>query len=199
MDGIAKRSIFTGLIFIAVIISIGFFTSHVQTTTVECEAWKDNLTEYMSSSGQFGIQYPDTTGWQFGGDAIIRTTDESPCSKFELRFSSLGPVPFNNLKVLTNIDLKETVSFASDALVEPLNLSKYVIDGEPMASYTYKDLTYEGQTKDFVERGFTIHDGELYSLVFTYSLGFRNDYRSEPDPEALEIKDYILSSIRWLK
>lgn len=75
--------------------------------------------------------------------------------------------------------------------VEPINTSKYVINGEQSASYLYAincpDLTYAEQSI------VTTHNGVFYDFEF----GAGGDIFD--NPEMAQIREHMINSIRWLK
>ena len=118
-------------------------------------------------------------------------------------FADAPPTTTSNIRVLTNLAIKEVIGgFDSDyekRLIESANVTKYGIGGEKAGAFTYvldsKDYT-DGETTttpvSAIEVVTTIHDGKSY--IFSFFASPENF----DNPTLTEIRQHMFNSIKWL-
>jgi hypothetical protein len=123
--------------------------------------------------------------------------------RFIITISNKGAPFINNTKVLANTLLKNCMGKGGCESIEPTITSKYIIDGEDASSFKIFDI----HDIEVIE---TIHDGVHYEIKTKYndSVPPSLDFTKDPSADNMErqehrkqyelMKNYLLSSIRWL-
>jgi hypothetical protein len=152
-------------------------------------------------TGKFSIEYP--LSWT----VRERSRFDEPNAVNLSLFNAEDVLPRWDISyhTLSNKTLAEIVNYFFNArpqlgkpstytirVVEPINLTKYVVDGEPAGNYIYgirsnvSDLNVGEQTV------ITIHNNTAYLLTFE-SLADEFD-----SPVTTQIREHMINSIRWI-
>ena len=174
------------------------FTSAQQQATT----WKT----YSNSKFGFSIDYPSewiikekTNRFETGVDLTIQSSNILTPTTSEFTFNGGKPAPSDDISFLTDFGKRQLVDnyFSIDSenrLVEDVNTSKYIIDGEKAGSFTYSSI--DKRTNEAlvgVEDVTTIHNGNFY--IFQYLTNVK--YFDNPLNSA--IRQHMFNSIKWLK
>jgi hypothetical protein len=165
--------------------------------------WKN----YSNNEFGFRIEYPSDwivkekqNRFEPGIKLIIRSTENPSSSIYsDFAFGGSGPISSSDVATLTEDEKKQTIDNNLDInderhLVEDVNTSKYIIDGERAGSFTYGDLNKgAGVPLLGVESINTIHNGNYY--VF----GFASNAKHFDDTQASAIRTHMLNSFKWLR
>jgi hypothetical protein len=153
---------------------------------------------FVSKAGKFSIDYPKS--WTIKEknrfdepDAVNLTIYKEGGTFAEWR------ITFGQ----SNISVPEVVQLMYDRdpgnkfitrNVEPINLTKYTIDGEAAATYisAYKSISPEYDIPIGAQVVVTKHNGTIYAFQFA---SFSDEFDS---PELTNIREHMLESIRWL-
>jgi hypothetical protein len=170
---------------------------------------------FVSKAGKFSIDYPGS--WtvkeknRFDEPNTVNVSIFNAEEEFSLPrwdISYLGPIGSNtSLAEIVNYFFNDRPQRGDPSLhptirvIEPINLTKYVIDGESAGSYIYgiryntSDLKVGEQTvilKVGEQTVITIHNNTAYTLVF-------NSLADEFDsPVTTQIREHMINSVRWI-
>jgi len=175
---------------------------------------------FVSKAGKFSIDYP--ISWTVSERSRFDEPNTVNLSIFNaekfaslprwdisyLQFnSSLNSLDWRSLNTLVNSIFEARPQQGNPSLhptirvIEPINLTKYVVDGEPAGSYIHA-IRYNtsglnvGEQTVILNVGeqtvITIHNNTAYTLVF-------NSLADEFDsPELTKIREHMIESMRWL-
>jgi hypothetical protein len=168
-----------------------FQISLAQTPTTTTTQWK------TIRNAAFGISFELPNNWtnikqmQSKEVMTLLTVDPKQTQAF-----SASVVLSNQSKALATVEqfsknaVNKTSSSPSFKMIQPLDFSKYTINGEKAGIYVYTNKLTSHITES--QALLTIHNGKHY--LFIYS-GFPPQFDS---PEQKAIRDHILKSIRFL-
>jgi PsbP-like protein len=165
---------------------------------------------YANDKFGFSVEYPlswiiseKENRFESGADLTIESPEIGTPDYGQFTFVGPTPSPTNNIIVLTNLGIKETIG-AYDIdyerrLIEDANMTKYEIDGEKAGAFTYvMDSTefIDGETittpVTAIEFVTTIHDGKSYFFSFLAGTG------NFDNPTLTQIREHMFGSIKWL-
>ena len=176
--------------------------------------------KFVSTNGKFSIEYP--LSWTVRERSrfdepntvnlsIYNAQDEFTLPRLDISYyqfnSSLNPLDWRSLHTLVNSIFEDRPQQGNPSLhptirvIEPINLTKYVVDGEPAGSYIY-GIRYNtsglnaGEQTVILNAGeqtvTTIHNNTAYTLIF-------NSLADEFDsPVTTQIREHMINSIRWI-
>ncbi len=182
-------------------LSQSYPNSHAQ-----LESTTANQTEFTSyNNTEFGISFDYPSNWEVSEktnkfDTATPDVKVTSPDNFMNSFSFLNHYETSN-ESLASIGLKETAESYADAfianpgsiLIEGVNDSEYLIDGNPTATFLFTDPgNMYGSDKDIGNQFFMVgYDDKLYAM------GYKNTVDNFDSPQSQEIMGRIISSFRF--
>ncbi len=218
-----KNYIVTGILFAILIMVIGYYPQLLLDKFTTVYSQQGNTSELsLSISGQqqniswktysndkfgFSVEYPSnwiiqekTNRFEPGVSLTIKSNEDPTSSLYgQFIFTGSGPSPFSDITINTELGKKRIIDNNFDInynrqLVEDVNISKYIIDGEKAGSFTYGDSS---KATNFALSGSevvnTIHNGNYY--IFQFSSKAQNF----DDSQNTAIRTHMFNSIKWLR
>jgi hypothetical protein len=162
---------------------------------------------YSNSKFGFSIEYPlswvikeKTNRFEPGLDLEIKFSgDPSNSSYGKFTFNGGKPTLIDDIATVTELGKKQSLDNNfyvnyEPHLVEDVNISKYVIDGEKSGSFTYSTSTigsdYASLGSEIVD---TIHNGDLYIFQYIANANHFDDIQNTA------IRTHMFNSIKWLR
>jgi hypothetical protein len=171
--------------------SLVFHITLAQTPTTTTIQWKTIRNAAFGISFELPNNWTNTKQIQSKEVMTLLTVDPKQTQAF-----SASLVLSNQSKALATVEqfsknaVNKTSSSPSFKMIQPLDFSKYTINGEKAGIYVYTNKLTSHTTES--QALLTIHNGKHY--LFIYS-GFPPQFDS---PEQKAIRDHILKSIRFL-
>ena len=175
-------------------------------SNAQLETTTANQTEFTSyNNTEFGISFDYPSNWEVSEktdrfDTATPDVKVTSPDNFMNSFSFLNHYETSD-ESLASIGLKETAESYADAfianpgsiLIEDVNDSEYIIDGNPTATFLFTDPgNMYGSDKDIGNQFFMVgYDGKLYAM------GYKNTVDNFDSPQSQEIMERIISSFRF--
>jgi len=175
-------------------------------SNAQLETTTANQTEFTSyNNTEFGISFDYPSNWEVSEktdrfDTATPDVKVTSPDNFMNSFSFLNHYETSD-ESLASIGLKETAESYADAfianpgsiLIEDVNDSEYLIDGNPTATFLFTDPgNMYGSDKDIGNQFFMVgYDGKLYAM------GYKNTVDNFDSPQSQEIMERIISSFRF--
>ncbi len=175
-------------------------------SNAQLETTTANQTEFTSyNNTEFGISFDYPSNWEVSEktdrfDTATPDVKVTSPDNFMNSFSFLNHYETSD-ESLASIGLKETAESYADAfidnpgfiLIEDVNDSEYIIDGNPTATFLFTDPgNMYGSDKDIGNQFFMVgYDGKLYAM------GYKNTVDNFDSSQSQEIMERIISSVRF--
>lgn len=182
-------------------LSQSYPNSHAQ-----LESTTANQTEFTSyNNTELGISFDYPSNWEVSEktnrfDTATPDVKVTSPDNFMNSFSFLNHYETSD-ESLASIGLKKTAEGYADAfianpgsiLIEDVNDSEYLIDGNPTATFLFTDPgNMYGSDKDIGNQFFMVgYDDKLYAM------GYKNTVDNFDSPQSQEIMERIISSFRF--
>lgn len=162
---------------------------------------------YSNSKFGFSVEYPSswvikekTNRFEPGLDLEIKFNgDPSNSSYGKFTFNGGKPTLIDDIATVTELGKKQSIDnnfYGNNEphLVEDVNISKYVIDGEKSGSFTYSTSTIGSDSAllgaEIVD---TIHNGNLYIFQYVANANHFDNIQNAA------IRTHMFNSIEWLR